>query len=510
MSAIDELHDDVPLSQKLLKKWARIYVFALMVAPVGYLIRIIISRDLGVETVGVFYSVMGLIMVLSMYNDLWLTEALQYYIPQYRLKKEYSSLKTSLYLTLLIQVISGIIIWWILFFGADWLAVNHFHSVEAGNLIRIMCLYFIGINFIQVFSSFFVSFQDTFSWQLLEFARMRSTLLFVVIFLLLDQLTLLSAGWARIIWIGASLTCCAVLFFRNYRKAIEPWKFSFDTSIIKKHMNYAFWTFLGANATTLIAQIDQQMVINILWSHSAWIYANFASLLNIFMFIITPIIAFLFPLSTELFTKQHHEKISLLLNFLYTYIFFLAFSLSVLFFVFWEQIAVLLYTSSFIESWHLFKMASIFLVFFAFYSINYSILWWIGKVKEKVFILSIACAVNIILNYTLIVLAGLGLRWALIAMLASRIILFTWSYIVIKRHASFTIDRKRITFHVVLCMGLWVILYYINWFLGIEKKTFWEWVGILVGVFAIYYCILWAVYYKNILALLGEIKKLRG
>ncbi|MDP2670824.1 MAG: hypothetical protein Q8O99_08300 [bacterium] len=53
--------------------------------------------------------------LISLYNDLGLTEALQYYLPKYRIEKKYNEYKTILLSTLGIQVISGFVIAGILF-----------------------------------------------------------------------------------------------------------------------------------------------------------------------------------------------------------------------------------------------------------------------------------------------------------------------------------------------------------------------------------------------------------
>ena len=69
-----------------------------------------ISRELSVEDIGLFYSIMGLITIISAYNDLGLTEALQYYLPHYFIDKEFSKAKTIIVFTRMMQFVSGIIV----------------------------------------------------------------------------------------------------------------------------------------------------------------------------------------------------------------------------------------------------------------------------------------------------------------------------------------------------------------------------------------------------------------
>lgn len=55
------LFPDEPLKNKLLRNGFRLYFFSFIVAPTGYIIKVIASRELSVEDIGIFYSVLGII-----------------------------------------------------------------------------------------------------------------------------------------------------------------------------------------------------------------------------------------------------------------------------------------------------------------------------------------------------------------------------------------------------------------------------------------------------------------
>jgi O-antigen/teichoic acid export membrane protein len=82
----------------------------ILTAPVGYIIKVIVSNSLSIEDIGIFYSVLGVIMLISNYHDLGLTEALKYFLPKYRIEKKYSEYKTTIILTVLAQVTIGTLI----------------------------------------------------------------------------------------------------------------------------------------------------------------------------------------------------------------------------------------------------------------------------------------------------------------------------------------------------------------------------------------------------------------
>lgn len=98
------------LAKKLIGKGSLIYIFSFLIAPTGYIIRVLASNTLSVEEIGIFYSILGLITILAAYNDLGLTEALQYFLPKYWIKKQYNHYKTIWIATFAMQLLTGIVI----------------------------------------------------------------------------------------------------------------------------------------------------------------------------------------------------------------------------------------------------------------------------------------------------------------------------------------------------------------------------------------------------------------
>lgn len=105
-----DLIPDEPLQAKLMRNGFRLYFFQIFIVPAGYILKMIISRELTVEDVGLFYSILGLIGIISAYNDLGLTEALQYYLPRYFIDKEYAKAKTIMIFTRLVQFASALVV----------------------------------------------------------------------------------------------------------------------------------------------------------------------------------------------------------------------------------------------------------------------------------------------------------------------------------------------------------------------------------------------------------------
>lgn len=66
---------------RLLRKNIWIYFFSFLIAPTGYVVKIIISNSVSVEELGTLYAVMSLMTILGSYNDFGMTESLNYFLP---------------------------------------------------------------------------------------------------------------------------------------------------------------------------------------------------------------------------------------------------------------------------------------------------------------------------------------------------------------------------------------------------------------------------------------------
>lgn len=144
-SKTTDLLQDETLSKKLIQKGFWLYFFSFLMGPAGYLIRMMItnSGSVSVADIGIFYSIISLINFLNAYNDLGLTESLQYFLPRFWIKKQYNHIKTTIWLSLGAQLCTALLIGVLLFFGADRLALNYFHSESAATILKRFCFYFL-------------------------------------------------------------------------------------------------------------------------------------------------------------------------------------------------------------------------------------------------------------------------------------------------------------------------------------------------------------------------------
>lgn len=494
------------LAKKLLTKWFWLYLFAFLAAPSWYLIRVIISNNLSVWDVWIFYAVIAFIMLISAYNDLWLTETLNYYITKFFVKKDYDKFKTSIYITLFIQVFTWIIIASILFFLSNFLAVNYFHSESAWVVLKIFAVYFIFINFYQVFSAIYTGLQLILIDRFMDFIRMWSICWLVWYFWIWWVWTLQNYSIAWVWWLVIALIFSVIFYWIKIRPYSKQGKIVIEKSFVKEYLSYSMAIFIWTNVA-IIWQLDQQMVIFFLWPQSSWYFANYLSLINLVWIVAMPFLSFFMPLTNELISKNQNWKLKLFFDFLYKYLLVFSISIWFLFMALGQELATIFFWMKFEYSWILLQYSWLFVFLNIFMWINFSILWWMWKVRERVWILLKWAFINLVLN--LILLNTIWLIWSIIATIISWWIMFYLSFKIINNYEKISFDIKYIMKSLIIISTISIIIALFKEYIFVyNDEARYQNLIYLIGMWIIYYLIIWIFNIKNFLLLKNEIKSL--
>ncbi|EKE29794.1 MAG: polysaccharide biosynthesis protein [uncultured bacterium (gcode 4)] len=391
------------LSQKFVRKWFWLYVFSFLAWPIWYFIKIILSHDLSVEEIGILYWVVSLVSLLTVYHDLWLTESLNFFLPKFIVENDYKRFKSVLAYAMLAQIPTSLIIGWLLYFWSDFLAINYFHTSKAAEVLRIFCLFFIWMNLYSIISTVYWASQNTKYQKWIELIRMLAILAITLVFFLTWNWTLNHYSWNWIfgLFIGVIVTY-SFFYVKYYKPYLQKVKVTYDKELIKKVFSYAIWVLLAANVWMVLSQIDMQLIIYLLGAESAWYYTNYLSIIWIPFLVIAPIIWFLFPVVSELHGKWDEEKIKTIKSMFYKYFWVIWVVVSAFMFVFARELSVVFFWEKFSFSGDILMFSVFFLVFNFLLQINFQILAWTWRIRERVKILWVWLAFNIPLNLILI------------------------------------------------------------------------------------------------------------
>jgi len=496
------------LSEKFIKKGFWLYLFSFIIGPMAYIIKIIISWELTVSEVWILYGIISLITMISAYNDLWMKESINHFVPDFVTNKRYDKVKSILTYALIAQVITWITIALFFFFWADFLATNYFKSDDAIWVLKIFSIYFLWINIFQIVSIFFMSVQSTFHNKLIDFFRMSFVLISILFIFFADLGSLINYSYSWIVWLYMWIIFSLFIFYKKYySKYLKQEKIIWDKKLFKQIFKYASMVFIWAQAATILSQIDMQLIIYMLGTVDAGYYTNYLSIIWIPFIIIAPIFWLLFPVFSEMHSKWEHEKIRQVKkifakNFLAIWI-----AVNILFFIFAEKIAFILFWEKFIISWFILQYSILFLIFNFLFQINFFILAWIGKVKERVKIILIAIIFNLILNIILINL--IWVYWAALATAFWWILIWVLSEIYLWKKYFVWFDYKFIAKNIISMTLLWLIAY--NFILTLLE---WIWrlnsLFIMIAISILWFACFISINLKEVKLFVLEIKKIRN
>lgn len=499
------------LGKKLVRQTFRVYFFTLLAAPLGYIIRAVIANKLSIEDVGIFYSVLWFVTILASINDLGLTEAMQYYLPKYRIQKKYDSYKTTLVGTFLIQIITGIIGLIFLYWAAPWLSVHHFQDPQALILLRVFAWYFVLINIFQLITAYCTAFQNTFLAHFLNFFKQLTLLGRIGYFWWSTwAVTLGDVAHAWLRGMGVLLVVAGVLFRRSYGSTLYKGTIEFETKQLREQFTYAWGVLLANNAGLLIGLLDQQFVINVLWPQAAGIYANYLILLVVYGVVSGPFLALIFPIVTELVTKEQHAKYTLFLNLLYKYYAVFALGVAWIFFALWPELAMVFFGTKFIYSGVLASYISPVLVLNILLAVNFTFLAWLGRVHERARLLGGALLVNVIATILGLYVFNWWIISPLIATAVSRGLLWRGSWKALITYQPLTFPWRYWMKNLLVVGMLSIILRWAKDTVLIVSNAFrYSNIAWIVGGIVFYSVILWLVNYSWVRALIQQLKVFR-
>ena len=478
------------LAEKFLKKGFWLYLFSFIIAPIWYIIKIIISGELTVSEVGILYWIISLVTMISAYNDLGMSESLKHYIPQFVAEKRYDKVKTLLFFAFFIQIITSLIVVIIFYFGSTFIAENYFKTLAAKETLQVFAFFFLGLNIFQTLSNFFMAVQDTLANKWCEFLRMLFIMLSVLYIFFWETWTLLQYSFSWLIWLYIWIVLALSIFIKKYYlKYLQNIKVLKEKWFLKWVLKYASLVVVGTSAATLLWQMDMQMIIYFLGTTEAGYYTNYLSIITIPFMLIGPIFAFIFPVISEMHGKWDISKIQLLKNIFTKNFIAIWIMFNIFFFVFAQILAYTLFWEKFIESWNILQYSILLLIFNFLLQINFNILAGIWKVKERVKVIFTAVVFNFLMN--IILINYLWVYWAALATWLGWVLIFVLSEYFLWKTYRIQFQFKNIFKNILLMWvaGIWFYYFITPYFENFSRLESFLFLALSFGVWSIIFVV---------------------
>lgn len=406
-------------AKHLVKGSTIIFTALVLSALFGFLLRMFLARSLSVADFGLFYAVFTFVSFFSLFRDLGLNSALVKYIPEFSLRKEFGTIKSSITTAMLFQVIFSFSVATILFIFSRQVALAFFKN-EAGTLpLQIMSVWFFVIGFHWLIRSIFQGFQNMPAYASMEFFWILSVLLAGV--LLVRVLGQGVAGAASAYLIATPVVIVfALAYFRERYPQVFRVKTSITKPLTKKLFAFALPILIGGLGSTILGYMDTLMITAFRDLSEVGYYQAARPMSGILEYLAGALTIVFFPMVSELWARHERKLLNSTLHFLIKFSLLVAIPAAFVFIAFPDTIIRLIFGDGYLAGSTALQILGVSAVFAIFFAILACVIQGIGKPIITLKVVGIMACLNFVGNSLLI--PPFGIEGAAVATVISSIL----------------------------------------------------------------------------------------
>ena len=385
---------------------AVVFIVTLVASLLGYVARIILARSLSIEEFGLFYAVLSFLALVGTFQTLGFDKATSRFIPEFLHKKNYSSIKSSMFYVFIIQFFINSIVIVIIYLLSDFLAVNFFHTEKAGIILKLMAIAFFVDGFVLTLKSTFQGFRSMIYFSGIDAVRMLLIVMIIFTGVWLNY-GILSPVYAYIITpIILMMIFGAILVKRVFPQFFKT-EFLVDKKLIKNISRYSIFILASSVGGVALYYSDVVLLTYLTDLRSVALYSVALPTAKVLMQFPRAIGGILVPLTVELWVKNRKELLSAGIEALYKYNVILIIPIVFAIFSFTDIVINLLYGQQYNEAGAALKILIIGMIFAVLYGININFFAGTRKPEITSKIVYTAAVFNLITNIMLIPLFGI-------------------------------------------------------------------------------------------------------
>jgi len=404
--------------RRVLKGGSYYFIGLLIAGIVAYSSKVILVRNLSPEDYGLFAAMFTVIAFFLFFRNFGLNISLGKFIPELKVKKKYSEIKTSIISVLLFQLIISslfVILFWI---SADFLALNYFKDPRASFLLRVLSFYFITSIFFKNLASFFRGFQKNRLQSLIEPVKNITILTAIVVFLYLGYGLL--APILAYVFVGLVLL---LLFIYPVLKTFNFFKYSFkDLNVFKRMFLFGLPVMMTGVGNKFVSYFDTLMLTYFVSLAEVGAYNIVLPTALLFMLPASAIGAVFMPLISELSARKDFKRVKVGMQLLYKYLYMLSAPIVFSLFIFADILIKQLFGVEYLIGIFAFRILLIGVLFNMLLVLNNQYLIGTGFPNKVFWIVFFGSILNVILNLFLI--PSYGISGAAIATSSSYLLMF--------------------------------------------------------------------------------------
>lgn len=287
--------DSQPLSIRIIKGSSVVLLFTTATAPLGYLVRMMLSRTLSIEMYGLYFAMISFFSFFVTYTDLGFGYSLSYFFPKFYRKKDYRTCWNLYTYDQLIVFGTSLTLSAVLYVSASWLAHQYFKVPEAESLIKIFCVYFIANSIVSALNKLYNGLQKEVYYASMELIRFLFLIIFAFVYYLKQSHDVSVYAWG----LASSYIFVAViyrLFLQKNFTALVHRSITWNAELFRTMATYALPTIMTTFVYTIISFSDTFILTFFRGIREVGIYNVMIPIVSVFAIFISPINYFLFPL----------------------------------------------------------------------------------------------------------------------------------------------------------------------------------------------------------------------
>jgi O-antigen/teichoic acid export membrane protein len=435
------------------------FLFVIMAAPVGYLVRILYDRNLSLVEIGLFYAVLDLMSILAIIRELGLSYSLIHFIPKFLAKKRKDLVKATILTVSIIQGAAGLVITAATIIFSRQIVLYYLSKKTIIPDIRIA----VAAIIICAISSLIDCFTSINIHSILGFQKQRiySSIGFVKIIIVaiisffgiyfLGIKSAIAPSVAYLVMPALILIIYSIIFLKKVFPNFFEIKGKPNLKLAKEISRYAIPLALTSIGTIIMTSIDGICLTYLSGLEQVGIYKNAVVPTSNFLVYFTGAVSVvLFPMISELWAKNKKKEIAEGLKKALSYVMIAVMPLSIFMAAFPTVILNILWTSKNISGASALRFLSIAAIFLTLYSLFSNFIRATGDSKTPMKILYAGAVFNLIGN--LIVIPKMGMTGAALTTMLGYLLTAALAYVYVKRKIQIRIEWKKIG--MALCASL--------------------------------------------------------
>ncbi|MBD3204694.1 oligosaccharide flippase family protein [Candidatus Woesearchaeota archaeon] len=383
----------------------------------AYFLRLVYARILTPAEYGLFYAVLGIVNFFIIFRDLGLSETLVKYIPEFKAKKEYDKIKSSIIFVTLVQFFVGLFIVICFWFLSDYLALNYFKNIpsqlvaSASLLVKIISASYLIQGFTEVMTLTLNGFQKPRYYGVKDFVRNFFTLV-IALFLYNFRNSVLIPGFAYIGGMVFTVVIMVFFFLRSFN--IFRYKTKINFKLIKLFFGYSLQIMIGTGAGIIVGYANTILLTYFSGIEAVGSFNIALPTAGLMVIFAKTFGMILVPMSSELWIKKAKNKIKQILELIYHFLFIMIVPAIFTIFAFTDIVVRLVFGDKYLireililgipvnETTLSLKILLIGILLSVIARINFCVISGIGQPKKRTISVYLAAFSSLIFSFVLI------------------------------------------------------------------------------------------------------------